>query len=960
MKRQILSITQKELNSYFGSLLAVIFLGTFLAAVLFIFFTVETFFANGAADLRPLFRWMPILLIFLLAALTMRQWSEEQRAGTQELLLTLPVPPYALVLGKFLAVMTMIGLALALTLPLPLTVSLLGNLDWGPVIGGYVAALLMAGAYAAIGLIVSSRTDNQIVALIATILLGGLFFILGTSEITNFFGGAVSAILWAMGTGSRFESIQRGVIDLRDLVYYLSLIGIFLTLNTISLDSIRWSQKQEKYRQRVRLSTALILINLLLINVWLYPLQGLRLDLTQQKEYSLSATTKDLFDSLQEPLLIRAYVSERTHPLLAPLVPRIRDMLREYEIASDGRITTEVIDPVTDPEIEAEANQTYGIQPFPFQVSGRYEASVINAYFHILVRYGDQSVVLNFQDIVDVDTVGTELNVYLSNLEYDLTSSIKKVVFGFQSVDSVLAALDQPVTLTFYLTANTLPDTLTEARTVVSGVAQQIAADSNGKFIYSVVDLDDPNSGVSPGFLKDTYGLDPIPVSFFGTDTYYAHMILQNGEQLELLYPPANLSEGDVRTTIEASLKRTSSGFLKVIGIWSPSPDVSQSAQLGGGQTGLFDYNVIASQLSDEYELRQVDLSSGQISPEIDMLLLLAPQNLADTDLFAIDQFLMRGGAVTMAISPFQLNSDQFTGGINLLPANTDNVLAWLQNYGITLTPSLVMDSQNQPFPVVAARNVGGAVVQEVQAVDYPFFVDVRPNNMDTDNPIASNLTAVTLNWASPVQLDETVNADRDSSVLMSSSNGAWLQTDNNVLPNYDLYPDTGFLPGTNRQSYPLAVTVQGRFNSYFADKPSPFETQALTDTANLAAPTTPTGKITESPDSARLVVIGSAAFVEDNVLNLAGFLNQTASANNLQFMRNVVDWSVEDLDLLAIRGRGTATRVLQPMTEQQQASWEAANYVIALLALIAVYVAWRRRIQNERPLVLVEAENLL
>jgi ABC-2 type transport system permease protein len=310
-----------------------------------------------------------------------------------------------------------------------------------------------------------------------------------------------------------------------------------------------------------------------------------------------------------------------------------------------------------------------------------------------------------------------------------------------------------------------------------------------------------------------------------------------------------------------------------------------------------------------------------------------------------------------MAISPFQLNSDQFTGGINLLPANTDNVLAWLQNYGITLTPSLVMDSQNQPFPVVAARNVGGAVVQEVQAVDYPFFVDVRPNNMDTDNPIASNLTAVTLNWASPVQLDETVNADRDSSVLMSSSNGAWLQTDNNVLPNYDLYPDTGFLPGTNRQSYPLAVTVQGRFNSYFADKPSPFETQALTGTANLAAPTTPTGKITESPDSARLVVIGSAAFVEDNVLNLAGFLNQTASANNLQFMRNVVDWSVEDLDLLAIRGRGTATRVLQPMTEQQQASWEAANYVIALLALIAVYVAWRRRIQNERPLVLVEVE---
>lgn len=114
--------------------------------------------------MRPLFRWMPLLLIFLVAALTMRQWSEEQRSGSLEMLLTLPVPTWQLVAGKFLAVMGLVALALALTLPLTLTVALLGNLDWGPVIGGYVAALLMASAYAAIGLFVSSRTDNQIVA----------------------------------------------------------------------------------------------------------------------------------------------------------------------------------------------------------------------------------------------------------------------------------------------------------------------------------------------------------------------------------------------------------------------------------------------------------------------------------------------------------------------------------------------------------------------------------------------------------------------------------------------------------------------------------------------------------------------------------------------------------------------------------------------------------------------------
>ena len=105
-------------------------------------------------------------------------------------------------------------------------------------------------------------------------------------------------------------------------------------------------------------------------------------------------------------------------------------------------------------------------------------------------------------------------------------------------------------------------------------------------------------------------------------------------------------------------------------------------------------------------------------------------------------------------------------------------------------------------------------------------------------------------------------------------------------------------------------------------------------------------------------MIISSAAFVEDNVLQLAGFFNQNSGTNNLQFLQNVVDWSVEDLDLLAIRGRGTATRVLFPLTEQQQASWEVANYVIALFALLAVYLSWRQRLQNEKPLVLVPTES--
>src|SRR5512147_265345 len=305
--KQILAITRKELNSYFGSPMALIFLGAFLAVTLFAFFWIETFFARGIADVRPLFQWMPLLLIFLVAALTMRQWSEEQRSGTQEMLLTLPVRPAQLVIGKFLAVMTMVLIALILTLPLPITVASLGNLDWGPVLGGYLAALLLAAAYSAIGLFVSSRTDNQIVALILTVLLAGLFFLIGTGGVIDFIGANLADLFRAIGTGSRFESIERGVIDVRDLVYYISLTTFFLLLNVVALDAKRWSQGLQTalHRRNALVSVVLVGVNLVALNTWLFPLHGLRADLTAQREYSLSPASRDLVGNLQEPLLIR-------------------------------------------------------------------------------------------------------------------------------------------------------------------------------------------------------------------------------------------------------------------------------------------------------------------------------------------------------------------------------------------------------------------------------------------------------------------------------------------------------------------------------------------------------------------------------------------------------------------------------------------------------------------------------
>ncbi|MDQ3250206.1 MAG: Gldg family protein, partial [Chloroflexota bacterium] len=760
--------------------------------------------------------------------------------------------------------------------------AMLGPLDWGPVVGGYLAALLLASAYAAIGLFISSRTDNQIVALIATALLGGILYLIGTANVSALFGGSTGGILRALGTGSRFESIERGVIDLRDLAYYLSLTALFLVLNTFSLDNKRWSHglRTLNYRRNASLFASLIGVNLLLLNAWLTPLQGLRLDLTQQREYSLSPTTRALLGNLQEPLLIRGYISEQSHPLLNPLRPRVQDLIREYAIAGRGQVTGEVIDPLQNPELEAEANQTYGIQPVPFQVADRYQASVINSYFDILVRYGDQDVVLSFRDLIEVEPrADSTVDVRLRNLEYDLTSAIKKVVYGFQSVESVLAAIQEPVELTFYTTPNTLPAELQEAPATIAKVGQEIAEQSGGKLTFTQINPDDPAAGVTRQQLQEG-GLQPFQVSLFSADTYFLHLLLKNGENVQDIYPPNDFSEGSVRTALENALKRSSSGFLKVIGLWTPPATPGQD-MFGQPQQPLASWNMIGEQLAQEYTVQPVDLTGGVAPTNVDTLLVVLPQNMTDPERFAIDQYLMRGGSLIVAAGNYRLEIDPMTGGpgLQLIEGGLRDMLL---HYGIDVQPTLVLDDQNQPFPMQVMRQAGEFQVQEYQAVNFPFFVDVRPDGMNREQAIVAGLPAVTLNWVSPVVLDEVKNTGRQTGVLLTSSPNSWLRTDTNINPSTELYPDRGYPVEGEMLAQPLAVVAQGVFTSYFTDKPSPFAVPPVDPNAvdpNAPVPTPgpapDAGALTISSDGARLVVIGSGEFLDDAVLQLMSSMVQ-------------------------------------------------------------------------------------
>ncbi|SVB85515.1 uncharacterized protein METZ01_LOCUS238369 [marine metagenome] len=234
---QILSIFRREFSGYFSTPVAYVFIVIFLFLNGIFTFFMGDLFARGQADLEPFFTWHPWLYLFLVPALAMRLWAEERRVGTVELLMTLPVTVWQVVLGKYLAAWVFTGIALLLTFPVWLTVNYLGDPDNGVILAAYIGSFLMAGAYLAIGACISAMTKNQVIAFVVSVVVCFLFTITGLPMVTHLFSSwapqSVIDTISSLSFMSNFQSISRGVIDARNVVYFASLIVFWLFVNTL-------------------------------------------------------------------------------------------------------------------------------------------------------------------------------------------------------------------------------------------------------------------------------------------------------------------------------------------------------------------------------------------------------------------------------------------------------------------------------------------------------------------------------------------------------------------------------------------------------------------------------------------------------------------------------------------------------------------------------------------------------
>jgi ABC-type uncharacterized transport system involved in gliding motility auxiliary subunit/ABC-type transport system involved in multi-copper enzyme maturation permease subunit len=414
MMRGVWTVARREVRGYFDQPTAYVLIVAFLAISLFLAF--RTMYAMGVASLRPIFDLLPILFAVFVPAVTMRTLAEERRSKTLEWLLAQPVTELEVVVGKFLGDWLFVMLALAGTLPTAIGVLLVSEADAGVVMAQYVGAGLLAAQFVALGLWASSFTRNQITAFIVAAGVAFTLFLIGLPIVQIGVSPAIAGVLARLSVLSHFENVARGVVDLRDVIYFASTTALFLMLGLGAIQRGRLSHGRPEWT-RMRLGTAVVTLLVLMVNLLGSYVRG-RIDLTSGNLYTLEQGTRELLGDLDDLVQVKLFASTELPPELQLQLRDVRDLLADMRRASNGNLVVSDVDPDDDEDATEEASQL-GIYPVEFNVLRDDEFEVRRGYYGLAVVYADES------NVTPVIQRTDDLEFRLASAIYDMTTTTR-------------------------------------------------------------------------------------------------------------------------------------------------------------------------------------------------------------------------------------------------------------------------------------------------------------------------------------------------------------------------------------------------------------------------------------------------------------------------------------------------------------------------------------------------------
>ncbi len=423
---RIWTVARRELKALFDLPTGYVLLVVFLAINGFLFF--RQAYLSDTASLRPMLDFLPWVLLFFVPAVTMRALAEDIRGGQIEVVLSQPVSELELLLGKYLGAVLFLWTALALTLTIPLGLALGSDLPWGTIAAQYVGSGLLAAGLAGVGVWASSLTRSQITAFIVGTAVMFLLILVGLDPLLVGLPPGLGTLAARIGVLSHFESIGRGVIDLRDVVYFLSLAGVFLALAYGALLGRKLAPASGN-RRRLQLGVGMLAAALVVVNL-LGSYIGGRLDLSPGNAYTLSPATRSLVRELDDLVTIKLFASQELPTEVALMKRDVDDLLRDLRSASRGKVRIVERDPADGDAARREA-ESIGIQPVQFNVIGQSELQVKQGYLGLVIQHGPETETIPFVQRSD-------------DLEYRLVSAIRDLTRDQKPVVGLVAETRGP------------------------------------------------------------------------------------------------------------------------------------------------------------------------------------------------------------------------------------------------------------------------------------------------------------------------------------------------------------------------------------------------------------------------------------------------------------------------------------------------------------------------------------